>query len=202
MPPRNASLTAFFYLWLTDRLGMRTQLLGTLVASILVAGCATSSPQPVVSTARWSDLAKDDNRCTDIISVGGGVIKFCQTESTVQVFESGVDLAAERRKLDVINDPKALLALQKTISARPDLQASRRLVAKACTVNGVTYLTLSLESLKKIVNAAGPNLVSSDPGNAGADAGRAEAPAQPRHAALHQIEVVKTVSVETVDAAP
>lgn len=132
---------------------MKTQIGGAILAGSLVAGCAAYPPQPVYIIAQQPDLSRDENRCTDIISTGGGVLKFCQTETNVDVYESGVDLAAERRKLDIINNPKALLALQKDINLRSDLRASRKLVAKACLVNDTQYVTISLDSLKKIMNS-------------------------------------------------
>ncbi|MCJ2067856.1 hypothetical protein MKK75_03365 [Methylobacterium sp. J-030] len=176
---------------------MKTQIGGAILAGSLVAGCATYPPRAVYLIAQQPGLSRDENRCTDIISTGGGVLKFCQTENNVNIYESGIDLTAERRKLDIVNNPKALLALQKDITVRPDLRTSRKLVAKACVVNDTRYVTISLDSLKKILDATGSSAVDADTSRTRSSRGVGPVQISSPRSDIRRISLIKAVDIRT-----
>lgn len=91
--------------------------------------------------------------CTDLISTGGGLLKFCQAGDKLHVSESGIDPAGPAGDVKIVDDPAVLNALQKQISPRADFAASRRIVAHACVVKGDAFVSISLADLKRIVDA-------------------------------------------------
>lgn len=54
----------------------------------------------------------------------------------------------------LVDDPQVLAALQSEISLRPEFAGSRRWVAKSCSVGDKRYLTVSVESLKRLLDGA------------------------------------------------
>lgn len=143
---------------------MMRRLSTIVLVAMGLAGCTSSERDPIQLAALASVRPADDNACTDIISTAGGILKFCQTADRVDVFESGVDLDQARRKLDVINDPEALVAIQKELHLRPDLKLSRKAVAGACVANGTTYVNISLKSMKAILKSAAPQQLATNDG--------------------------------------
>lgn len=113
--------------------------LTVILSCVALAGCATA-PEP-------SALAT----CTDLISSGGGVLKYCQTGNRIDATETGVDPRAEPPAARIVDDLEVLQGLQKQIGLSPRLAASRKLVARACVVDGVDYLTVSVKDLKRIL---------------------------------------------------
>lgn len=89
--------------------------------------------------------------CTDLISAGGGLLKFCQAGDKLHVSESGIDPEKAGTDVRIVDDPAVLDALGRQVGPLPDFQASRRLIAHACVVKGGDFVTLSLADLKRIV---------------------------------------------------
>ena len=100
------------------------------------------------------------NFCTDVVATNGGILKFCQTERTVDVYESGVDIQAAAAPARLIDDPNVLSALQSELSLRPEFARSRRYVASSCQVGDSRYLTISLDSLKRMLRNNAVRVVS------------------------------------------
>ncbi|WP_237479771.1 hypothetical protein [Lichenibacterium dinghuense] len=113
-------------------------LLIALVLAGSVAGCATSPG----ATAT----------CTDLISTGGGLLKFCQAGDKLHVTESGIDPAEAANEVKIVDDPSVLHSLQSEISPRPELKSSREIVARACLVKGKEYISIAAVDLKRIVS--------------------------------------------------
>ena len=113
--------------------------LAVISSCVVLAGCATAPESSAVAT------------CTDLISSGGGVLKYCQTGNRIDATETGVDPRAEPPAAKTVDDLEVLQGLQKQIGLSPRLAASRRLVARACVVDGVDYLTVSVKDLKRIL---------------------------------------------------
>ena len=102
-----------------------------------LGGCAT----PPSATAT----------CTDLVSTGGGLLKYCQTGRRIDVTESGVDPAADPPAVKIVDDPEVLSRLQREAGLRPEFSASRKLVTRACVAGGVDYITLSVNDIKRIM---------------------------------------------------
>lgn len=91
--------------------------------------------------------------CTDLISTGGGLLRYCQLGDKLNVSESGIDPAHAATDVRIVDDPAVLSALQKQIGLRPAFRASRRIIARACVVKGGDFVSISLSDLKRIIDA-------------------------------------------------
>lgn len=101
--------------------------------------------------------------CTNLISTGGGLLQFCQRADKLQVSESGVDPAGGAASVQVVNDPSVLHALERDLRPRPDFAPSRRLVARACLVNGQGYVSVAASDLRRIMGEAADSARSESP---------------------------------------
>ena len=120
--------------------------LAFIASCMALAGCASSPDAGAVAT------------CTDLISTGGGMLKYCQTGNRIEATESGIDPGAEPVAAKTVDDPEVLNGLQRQAGLHPEYAPSRRLVAKACVADGVDYLSISVKDLKRIIDErpAGP----------------------------------------------
>ena len=125
--------------------------LAFIASCLALAGCASSPDAGAVAT------------CTDLISTGGGMLKYCQTGNRVDVTETGIDPKAEPPAVKVVDDLGALQGLQKEAGLSPDYTASRDLVARACVVNGVDYVSVSVKDLKRMTSAIGTDIPATPP---------------------------------------
>ena len=114
--------------------------LAFMVSCMGLAGCANGSGTDAVAT------------CTDLISTGGGMLKYCQTGNKIEATESGIDPKAEPAAVKVVNDPEVLQGLQKQAGLHAELSDSRKLVARACVAGGVDYLSISVKDLKRMLS--------------------------------------------------
>lgn len=114
--------------------------LAFMVSCMGLAGCASGSSTEAVAT------------CTDLISTGGGMLKYCQTGNKIEATESGIDPKAEPAAVKVVDDPEVLQGLQKQAGLHPEFMGSRKLVARACVADGVDYLSVSVKDLKRMLS--------------------------------------------------
>lgn len=130
------------------------------VLLMALGACTTGGPTGLQgqSIAR-SPLAQQEF-CTDVVAANGGILKFCQTERTVDVYESGVDIQSAAPPVSLVTDPNVLLALQSELTLRPEFARSRRYVASSCQVGDSRYLTISLDSLKRMLRNNAVRIVS------------------------------------------
>lgn len=91
--------------------------------------------------------------CTDLISTGGGLLKFCQNGDKLHVTESAIDPAEAAQDVRIVDDPSVLDALQRRLGLRPAFRGSRRIIAHACVVKGGDFVSISLSDLKRIIDA-------------------------------------------------
>ena len=116
--------------------------LAFIASCLALAGCASSPDAKAVAT------------CTDLISTGGGMLKYCQTGNRIESSENGIDPNADPAA-KVIDDPEVLNGLQKEAGLHPEFIASRKLVARACVAGGADYLSISVKDLKRIITERG-----------------------------------------------
>lgn len=90
--------------------------------------------------------------CTNLISTGGGLLKYCQTGRQIDVTESGIDPSAEPVPVKVVDDPAVLNGLQHEAGLHEAFSASRKLVARACVVGKTDYLTVSVDDIKRMLS--------------------------------------------------
>lgn len=114
--------------------------LAFIASCLALAGCASSPDAKAVAT------------CTDLISTGGGMLKYCQTGNRIEATESGIDAEAEPASAKLVDDPAVLAGLQRQAGLRPEFRASRKLVARACVADGVDYLSISVKDLKRMIS--------------------------------------------------
>lgn len=91
--------------------------------------------------------------CTNLVSVGGGLLQFCQAADKIKVSESGVDVADGAREVKIVDDPVVLAALETDLHTSPGFAPSRNLVARACLVRGRAYVSIAMDDLKRILAA-------------------------------------------------
>lgn len=127
---------------------------------IALGACTTRGPMGPQGQTIWPGPHEAANLCSDVIATNGGILKFCQTDRTVDVYESGVDIRAAAPPVSLIDDPNVLLALQSELSLRPEFARSRRYIAKSCQVGDSRYLTISLDSLKRMLRSNAVRIVS------------------------------------------
>ena len=127
--------------------------LAFIASCMALAGCASPPDSGAVAT------------CTDLISTGGGMLKYCQTGNKIEATETGIDPKAEPVAAKLVDDPEVLNGLQRQAGLHPEYLASRRLVAKACVADGVDYLSISVKDLKRIItdNPIGPAAATDRP---------------------------------------
>ena len=126
--------------------------LAFIASCLALAGCATSPDMKAVAT------------CTDLISTGGGMLKYCQTGNRIDVTESGVDPKAEPPAVKIVDDPEVLQGLQKEAGLRQDLLVSHQLVARACVANGTEYISVAVKDLKRMLATDRSAVSASVPG--------------------------------------
>ena len=122
--------------------------LAFIASCLALAGCASSPGAGALAT------------CTDLISTGGGMLKYCQTGNKIEATETGIDPEAEPVAAKLVDDPEVLSGLQRQAGLRPEFLASRKLVARACVADGVNYLSISVDDLKRMITTgAGRSVV-------------------------------------------
>ena len=103
----------------------------------LMSGCASSSG----ATAT----------CTSLVSMGGGLLQFCQSADKLRVSESGVDPANGTEEVKIVDDPLVLASLEGDLRLHAAFSTSRRLIARACLVKGHGFVSISAADLKRIL---------------------------------------------------
>lgn len=132
------------------------------IALIALGGCTTFHGNGANGRTISGALSYAEQTCSDIIAANGGILKFCQNERTLEIYESGVNSRTAVGQPRLVDDPDVLRGLQTELSLRPELAGSRRLVANSCAVGDKRYLTVSVETLKRILHGSGERIVFLD----------------------------------------
>lgn len=132
------------------------------IALIALGGCATLPGNGAGGRSISGALSHAEQTCSDIIAANGGILKFCQNERTLEIYESGVNSRTAVAQTRLVDDPDVLRGLQTELSLRPELAGSRRLVANSCAVGDRRYLTISVETLKRILHGRGERIAFLD----------------------------------------